>query len=187
MNIFSKIKCVFPAILMSLSVAAAIHAQSDETNNFVFVTFETNVSRTNVATSDDSPNERRFYVSNVVAIPMGDPAEERRASKTADTFFTANLVEPLKLKGILHQYYDDAIKINDSVIYRLDTRAEVEALRLKVLEDLKGQNANVFTFTWMYGQKGNGLETTKPALFHRGPEQPLYGEKETGKPAKPRS
>jgi hypothetical protein len=73
----------------------------------------------------------------------------------------------------LHKYYDDAIKINNRASY-VETRIEVEDLRKQVLEDLKEQNANVFTFFWTRESGAKGLETSKPALLYRGLEQPLY-------------
>jgi hypothetical protein len=142
---------------------------------YIFVIFETTVTRQGVETSDEHPEERRFYVSNIIALPSSDQLLLRRASKIADAYFIAAVVEPLKTKGILHAYYDDAIRINDNAVYRLDTRADVEALRKEVLDDLIGQNANIFTYNWKYGDERVGLDISRPTLFYHQAKHPLYG------------
>lgn len=149
-----------------------------ESANYAFVTFETAVTRQGIETSDTNPEERRIYISNIVKFPGNDQAMFRRASKIADDYFIATIVDPMKEKGILFHYYDDAIRINDRAVYDLVTRADVEELRAKVMENLKEQNVNVFTFNWTLNGKTNGLETSQPALIQHNPEQPLYGASE---------
>ena len=112
---------------------------------------------------------------------MNDRSVFRNAFKVADEYFIANVVKPMEAKGILHQYYDDAITINNKESY-LDTRALVEEARTRVLENLKERNANVFTFNWTRDDNAKGLETSQPTLLYRGAEQPLYGASEV-KPA----
>lgn len=182
MNIYCRAVSIVFAALLACLFAVNAQAQADEPN-YVFVIFETTVTRQGIETSDAEPEERRFYVSNLVAVPSEDPALLRRASRLADDYFTATVVEPMKAKGILHQYYDDGIRINDNVVYRLDTRAEVDDLQKKTLEGLKEQGANIFTFTWKFGEKPGGLEMSHPVLFYREPKKPLYGM--TEKPATP--
>jgi len=138
MKINIRIISLFCALMFTAVLARSALAQSDEAR-YVFVVFETTVTRAGVETSDANPQERRFYVSNVVAFP-DDPGTERRASKIADEYFIAAVSGPLKAtKGIEHQYYDDAIHINNSVVYRLDTKREVEELQKKTIEELKGR------------------------------------------------
>ena len=144
MKRYSQILSILFGVVLGCVFVGKSYAQTDEPN-YVFVIFETTVTRQGVETSDANPEERRFYVSNVVAIPSADPELLRRASKLADEYFTATVVDPMKSKGILHQYYDDGIRINDNVVYRLDTRAEVEELQKKVLQELREQSANIFT------------------------------------------
>jgi hypothetical protein len=177
MNRYAKISLLLFVVLLMTVPLAAVRAQDDE-QNYAFVIFETAVTRKGVETSSENPEERRFYVSNVVEFPSSDPALFRRASKIADEYFTQTVVEPLKAKGILLEYYDDGIRINDDVVYRLDTRAEVEELRQKVLKDLKEQNVNIFTFTWVRDGTPNGTDTSRPSLFYHDPQQPLYGASE---------
>src|SRR5258708_6017223 len=168
-----KVMSLVLVVLLTIILVPAAKAQAD--TQYMFVIFETAVTKKGVETSDEFPEERRFYVSNIVGFSTSDQAMIRRASKIADDYFTANVVKPMEGKGIAHEYFDDGIRINDNVIYRLDTRADVEALRTKVLQDLKEQSANIFTFTWAKDQKTNGLATASPVLFYHEPKKPLYG------------
>lgn len=183
MKNYTKYLPILFAVLISISASGIVRAQ-DEYMNYGFVVFETTVSRKDVQTSSDTPSERRFYVSNVVEFPERDRAVFRNARTIADQYFIANVVEPLEAKGILHKYYDDGIKINNDASY-VETRTEVEDLRKQVLENLKQQNANVFTFYWTRDKNAaKGLETSKPELFNRGSEQPLYMPGESTKTTK---
>ncbi len=177
MNSYWKFLLLLLAVLLLALPSGAARARDDEPN-YAFVIFETAVTRKDVQTSSENPEERRFYVSNLVEFPADDPALFRRAPKIADEYFTQAVVEPMKAKGILHKYYDDGIRINNNVVYRLDTRAQVEELRQKSLDELKEQNVNIYTFTWVRDDKPHGLETSLPTLFFHGPEQPLYGVSE---------
>ena len=175
MKDFTKILPVIFAILLVGVSAKLSTARAVDEPNYAFVVFETTVTQKGVETSDAHPEERRFYVSNIVAFPASDQALFRRAAKVAADYFIAAVVEPMKAKGILHQYYDDAIHINNSVVFELDTKTDVEEVRVKALQDLKEQNANVFTFTWVRGNAPGGLEMSKPVLLQHKSTQPLYG------------
>ncbi len=178
MNRYSQFLPILFAVLISIFASGIVHAQ-DDNSNYAFVVFETTVTKKGVETSDINPEERRFYVSNVIEFPERDASIFRNAAKIADEYFTANVVEPLKAKGILHQYDDDGIHINNSVVYRLDTLTEVEELREKSLEELKEQSVNIFTFNWTRDKDAKGLETSRPTLFYREPKSPLYGASDT--------
>jgi hypothetical protein len=186
MNRNYKLSAILLISLILIFAPNIARAQADE-SNYAFVVFETAVTQKGVETSDKNPQERRFYVSNVVEFPERDALIFRNAPKIADEYFVANVVEPLAAKGILHQYYDDGIHINNGVVYRLDTRAEVEELQKEALRELKEQSVNIFTFRWTRGEGAKGLETSQPMLFYHAPGKPLYGEKslpkETTKPA----
>ncbi len=158
MNRNYKFSAILLMGLILTFAPSAARAQADE-SNYAFVVFETTVTKKGVETSDANPEERRFYVSNVVEFPERDPSIFRNAEKIADEYFVANVVKPFEAKGILHEYYDDAIHLNNGVVYRLDTRAEVEDLRERSIQELKEQNANIFTFNWTRGKDAKGLET----------------------------
>lgn len=175
----SKLLPILLAVLISISAFDTARAQDNNTN-YGFVVFETTVTKKGVETSDKNPAEQRIYISNIVEFPnntMNDRSTFRNASKVADEYFIANVAKPSEAKGITHQYYDDAITINNKESY-LETRADVEAARKRVLENLKERNANVFTFNWTRDGAAGGLETSQPTLLYRGAEQPLYGATE---------
>lgn len=176
MNRNYKFRAILAIGLIFIFASAVVQARAAD---YAFVIFETAVTKKGVETSDQNPEERRFYVSNVVVFPETDPYVFRNSYKEADAYFTSAVVEPMEAKGIVHKYYDDDIRINDKVVYELKGRAEVEELQKKVLQDLKAQNANVFTFTWVRNAKTKNLETSRPTLFYHGPEQPLYGVSDT--------
>ena len=43
---------------------------------------------------------------------LPDDIADYHTKKTADDYFTKNIVEPLQAKGILHEYYDDGVQVN---------------------------------------------------------------------------
>jgi pimeloyl-CoA synthetase len=176
MNRNYKFSAILFAVLFSIGASSIVRAQDNNTN-YAFVVFETSVTKKGVETSDKNPQEQRIYISNIVEFPnntMNDRSVFRNAFKVADEYFIANVVKPMEQKGILHQYYDDAITINNKESY-LDTRELVEDTRKRVLENFKERNANVFTFSWTRDADAKGLETSQPTLLYRGSEQPLYG------------
>ncbi len=181
----SKFLPILFALLILVGASGIARAQS----NYAFVVFETTVTKKGVETSDKNPEEQRIYISNIVEFPnnsMNDRSTFRNAFKVADEYFIANVSKPLEAKGILHQYYDDAITVNNKESY-LDTRALVEEARTRVLENLKERNANVFTFNWTRDGAANGLETSQPTMLYRGAEQPLYGGSEIKTPTPPKT
>lgn len=189
MNRNYKSRTILFAVLILVFASGIAQAQSDSTH-YAFVVFETSVTKKGSETSDRNPQEQRIYISNIVEFPsntMNDRSIFRNAFKVADEYFIANVVNPLEAKGIVHQYYDDAIKINNRESY-LDTRALVEEARARVLENLKERNANIFTFNWTRDASAKGLETSQPTLLYRGAEQPLYGvsEPKNSKAIKPK-
>jgi hypothetical protein len=153
-------------------------ACSQDTVDYAFVVIETQVTRKGVETSDRNPEERRFYISNIVEIPLSNTGNYRNANKAADAYFTKTIVEPMALKGILHHYYDNNVVINNNGSYVSETREAAEENRKNTLDGLKEQNANIFTFNWNYSGDASGLDSSRPALLVHGSEQPLYGADE---------
>jgi hypothetical protein len=180
MKSHTKLIRVLFAVIISISASGIARAQVSDYRNYAFVVFETAVTKKGVETNDQNPQEQRIYISNIVEFPERDRSIFRNAFKVADAYFIANVSTPLEMKGILHQYYDDGITINNKASF-LETRADVEEVRKQVLENLKERNANVFTFNWSREASANGLETSQPTLLYRGSEQPLYGASEVKK------
>ena len=172
----------FVAVSFMWVVPSLVRAQSEV--DYAFVVIETTVTRKGIETNDKNPEERRFYISNIVEISQSDKSAYRNANKTADEYFIKGVVKPMEAKGILHQYYDNNVVINANKSYVSETReVAVENLR-ETLDGLKGQNANIFTFNWFYGKVPDGLESTHLKLLVHKPEQPLYEPKTTA-PVKP--
>ncbi len=62
MNNHSKLLPILLAAFISIFAAVSARAQQNEYMNYGFVVFETTVTRKGVETSDNNPQERRFYV-----------------------------------------------------------------------------------------------------------------------------
>lgn len=162
-------------ILLSLIIsvfAFGFTVTAKAEGNWTFVVFETTVTREGVETGSENPQERRFFVSNVVETP--DELRSYQVPKLADEYFTANVVEPLKAKGVSIDYYDDGVQVDcDSVLGAKDKR-DAEAKRAACIEDLKEHgNVNIYSFFWTLGA-AKGLATTNPTLIFRGTDTPNY-------------
>src|SRR5258707_2129446 len=103
--LFAVILCLLPG---QLSRPAGAIGGAD--GDWFFVVVETHVHQKGVETDSEHPEERRWYVSNVVALPANIP--DYSAKKKAGEYFDANVVEPAKTRGILVDYYDDEMQIN---------------------------------------------------------------------------
>ncbi len=142
---------------------------------WTFVVIETAVSRVDVPTSDENPNERRFYVSDVVQYPSS--IRSYHLNDVADTFFTESVVEPLKAKGIKLSYYSNDVKIECGSVLAISTKTEAEDARKQCVEDIKEQgDLTIYSFEWSFG-KTSGLETAHPKLIFRTDGAPNYQPK----------
>ena len=144
-------------------------------NDWTFVRFETTVTRDGVETSDANPTERRFYISNIVQSPGN--LRSYQLPKIIDEYFTANVVEPFKAKGITHQYYDSDVDMDCGSVLGAKDKADAEEKLAKCIEDTKEQDRiTIYTFNWTFGD-ARGLETTQPTLIFRSKDSPNYQPK----------
>ena len=173
------------AIVTGLMIGPSF-VQAQDDRDYAFVVIETTVTKKGVETSDKNPEERRFYISNIVEIPLTDKSAYRNANKSADAYFIKSVVKPMEAKGVMHQYYDENVVVNANKSYVSETRALADENYKETLDGLKEQNANVFSFTWIYGKEPSGLETAKPTLVTHNPQQPLYGVSEIKTPVPPK-
>lgn len=173
---------VIAAVVFTSIAPALAWAQND----YAFVVIETTVTRKGVETSDKNPEERRFYISNIVEIPLSDKSAYRNANKAADEYFIKGVVNLMEAKGILHQYYDENVVINNHGSYVSETHQVAEENLKETLAGIKEQNANIFSFTWQYGKVPNGLDTSHPTLLVHNARQPLYGVTEPKAPTMPK-
>ena len=181
-NSYRLLPILFTAILFMCIGPGMARAQGEM--DYAFVVIETTVTRKGVETSDKNPDERRFYISNIVEISQSDKSAYRNANKTADEYFIKSVVKPMEAKGILHQYYDENVVINNNGSYTSETRQRADETLKETLAGLKEQNANIFTFTWNYGKIPDGLVSSQPTLLVHKAGQPLYEPKATA-PIKP--
>jgi hypothetical protein len=170
MNIRSAV-FLFAIILCLLPCQLSRPAGATATGDWFFVVVETHVHQKGVETSDAHPEERRWYVSNVVVLPAN--IADYSAKKKAGEYFDTNVVEPAKARGILVDYYDDEMQINGGSVIRVDSRAQAEEMRTKDIADHKEQGGNIYSFELVFGP-AKGEETSKPKLIYRNKDQPNY-------------
>jgi len=162
-----------------LSRPAGAAAGSKADGDWFFVVVETHVHQKGIETDSEDPEERRWYISNVVALPANIP--DYSAKKKAGEYFDANVVEPAKARGILVDYYDDEMQINGGSVIRVESRAAAEEMRTKDIADRKEQGGNIYSFELDFGP-AKGEETSKPKLIYRNKEQPNYEGTKVSKP-----
>jgi hypothetical protein len=170
--LFAIILCLLPCQLSRPAGAAA-------TGDWFFVVVETHVHQKAVETNDEHPEERRWYISNVAALPAN--IADYSAKKKAGEYFDANVVEPAKTRGILVDYYDDEMQINGGSVLAMGSREQAEEMRTKDIADRKEQGGNIYSFELVFGP-AKGEETSKPKLIYRNKEQPNYEGTKGGKP-----
>jgi hypothetical protein len=175
--LLALILCLVPGKLPRPAGAAA-NGKAD--GDWFFVVVETRVHQKAVETSSEHPEERRWYVSNVVALPANIP--DYSAKKKAGEYFDANVVEPAKTRGILVDYYDNEMQINGGSVIRVDSREQAEEMRNKDIAEHKEQGGNIYSFELVFGP-AKGEETSKPKLIYRNKEQPNYEGSKESKPS----
>jgi hypothetical protein len=141
-----------------------------------FVEIETTVHRAGVETSSDNPEERRWYLSNVVTQPEDVPTYSLIKQKIIP-YFSQNVMDPAEKRGIIIDYGEQDVRLNGESSYaNFATREEAEQERNKAIEYRKGQSGNIYSFEMVYGP-AKGEETSKPKLIYRDRDQPNYEAK----------
>ena len=137
--LLALILCLLPGQL-SRSAGAAAGGKAD--GDWFFVVVETHVHQKGIETDSDHPEERRWYISNVVALPAN--IADYSAKKKAGEYFDANVVEPAKARGIFVDYYDDEMQINGGSVLAVGTSAQAEEMHNKDLADRKEGRKHLF-------------------------------------------
>lgn len=158
-------------ILFLLLFSGWAWAQDGPGSNKSFVVIEVTAQRAGQAVSSKNPQERRWYVSNLVAPAQYTPGYTLK--KMADEYFQTQVVDQLKLQGIELNYYDNNVQINDGAVYSMNTDQDVESCRQKAIQDHKEQSGNIFLYDWSL----DPATPTQPKLFYRDKGQPLYEAK----------
>ena len=174
--LLALILCLIPGQL-SHHAGAAARGKAD--SDWFFVVVETHVHQKAVETNSEHPEERRWYISNVVALPDNIPDYSEK--KKTGEYFDANVVEPAKTRGILVDYYDEEMQINGGSVIGVGSRAQAEEMRKQNIEDCKEKGGNIYSFEIVFGS-AKGEEVSKPKLIYRNKEQPHYEGAKGGKP-----
>jgi len=164
--------------LIAIPFSRHINAVSERRNftAWFFVEIETTVHKKGVETSSENPEERRWYMSNVVVQPEDVPTYSLVKQKIVP-YFSHNVMDPAEAKGISIDYDDNDVRLNgESSSANYATREEAEAERKNAIEYRKGQSGNIYSFELVFGAM-KGEETSKPKLIYRDKEQANYEAK----------
>ncbi len=160
-------------VLAQVSRPAGASATRRANTVWQFVEIETTVHRAGVETSSENPNERRWYMSNVVTQPEDVPTYSLIKQKIMP-YFSRNVMDPAEARGILIDYGEQDVRLNGESSYaNYETREEAEREWDKEIEYRRGQSGNIYSFELVYGP-AKDEETSKPKLIYRDKEQPNY-------------
>jgi len=164
---------MFCLSLAQLTRPAGANATRRANTAWHFVEIETTVHRVGVETSSEDPEERRWYISNVVTQPDDVPTYSLIKQRIIP-YFSRNVMDPAEKRGIAIDYGEQDVRLNgESSFANFATRAEAEEERNKAIEYRKDQSGNIYSFEMVYGP-ANGEETSKPKLIYRDQEAPNY-------------
>ena len=172
-----RIRSLLTIVLLFCLIPTASLTPSSAKTKFtawLFVEVETTVYPSGVEPGGDTPSERRWYISNVIAQPENVPTYSL-VKKTFDPYFTATVVDPARKRGLTMDFYEQDMRLNgESSTANYATKAEAEEERNKAIEYRKNQSGNIYSFEIVWGP-AKGEETSKPKLIYRDKEQPNYG------------
>jgi len=152
------------------STASATHKASAL---YLFVEIETTVHREGVEPSNQNPNERRWYMSNVIVQPQDVPTYSLIKQKIMP-YFSRNVMDPAEKRGILIDYGEQDVRLNgESSDANYESRKQAEDQRNKMIEYREGQSGNIYSFELVFGP-AKSEETSKPKLIYRDTDQANY-------------
>lgn len=167
--------------LLPLQLSRPATARRNGNTAYLFVEIETTVHRKGVETSSDNPNERRWYMSNVIIQPEDVPTYSLIKQKIMP-YFSRNVMDPAETRGILIDYGEQDVRLSgEGSLANYETREEAEAQRDKEIEYRKRNSGNIYSFTLLFGP-AKGEETSKPKLIYRDKDQPNYESSTASKP-----
>jgi len=162
------------SIQRSQPVAEA--AERGRATTYQFIEVETTVHLKGVETSDEHPEERRWYFSSVIVMPEDVPSYSLIKKKFIP-YFSKNVMDPAELRGILIDYSDQDVRMNGESSYtNYETKAEAETERAKAIEYRKEQGGNIYSFEIDF-KDPKGEATSKPKLIYRDKNQKKNYEK----------
>jgi hypothetical protein len=159
-------------LICLLPVARPAKSSPTKFTSWLFVVVETAV---HPSADEDAPQERRFYMSNVITMPENIPSYSL-VKKVFSPYFSTNVMDPAEKRGIAIDYSEQDMKLNGEVSAAdYATREEAESQRNKEIEYRKNQSGNIYSFE-IDLKSPKGEETSKPKLIHRD-KGPLHYEK----------
>jgi len=165
------------ALLLALlpwpTARSTLSATRKQNTAYQFIEIETTVHLAGVETSSEHPEERRWYISNIIVQPEDVPSYSLVKEKFMP-YFSRNVMDPAEKRGILIDYGEQDVKMNGDVSYvSYLSREEAEDQRKKDIEYRKEQSGNIYEFTIDFNSP-KGEATSKPKLIYRDKEQPNY-------------
>lgn len=140
---------------------------------YCFIEVEAACYRKGEEISERNPQERRWYISNVVIQP-DDVADYSLIKKVYQPYFSRNVMDPVEARGIALDYSDQDIRLNgESSRANYETKAEAETARNEAIDYRKGQSGNIYSFEIDLNNP-KGEATSKPKMIYRDKEQPSY-------------
>src|SRR6185295_5250547 len=149
-------------LLLPLQFSRPTRANATHAGNaaYLFVEIETTVHRAGVETDSESPEERRWYFSNVIVQPEDVPTYSLIKKKFIP-YFSANVMGPAEKRGIAIDYSDEDVRLNgETSSANYASRAEAEEARNKELDYRKNQSGNIYSFEIDFTSP-KGEETSK--------------------------
>ena len=162
---------IFLLSLLTVPLLRPAAAGHNPETDWFFVVVETHVHDKAVEVSSEHPEERRWYISNVVALPANIPSYSDK--KKAVEYFDTNVVAPAEKRGIVVECYDQDLQINGGSVIAVGSREQAEEMRKKDVEDRREQGGNIYSFNFTFGP-AKGEETSQPRLIYRDKKQPSY-------------
>jgi hypothetical protein len=163
---------IFSLLSGQLSRPAGAAQEPNKTDGYwFFYVFETKVHPQEIDVSSDSPEEKRFYVSNVVLLP--DDIPTATIERKVIPYFNDNVVEPAKKHHLDMDFYRPDVMLNGGAVSAIASREAAEEMRKKDIEQRKGQGGNIYSFNIVFGPP-KGEPTGQPQLIYRDKGQPSY-------------
>jgi hypothetical protein len=164
---------LLPVLPLPRTGAAVRPHRSQDDDAYQFVEVEAACYRKGKEIGEDNPQERRWYISNVIVQPEDVPTYSL-IKQVYGPYFSRNVMEPSEARGIALDYYDQDIRLNGESSYAdYATSAEAETARNAAIEYRKGQGGNIYSFE-IDLKNPKGEATSKPKLIYRDKEQPSY-------------
>src|SRR5260221_11077795 len=107
---------ILAVLALLIMVVQPFHRTDARSAVYLFVEIETTVHVQGVPTSSSQPNERRWYMSNVIVQPEDVPTYSLIRQKYMP-YFSGNVMDPAEKRGILIDYGEQNVRLNGETSY----------------------------------------------------------------------